>query len=340
MKIFLTVLERNDLLVRHKLERDKRVGDRMKVILLADEGWHPELIARALFIDDSTVRRHLNAYRDENRLTPDHKGSEAILTPNESQSLSKHIEETCYVKVKDIQEHVRNTYDKDLATSTLTTWLKRNDFSYKKPKLTPKADYDLQQKFIEEYNKTLNQAALDGDPVLFGDSVHPSQQTRPAYGWIKRGKDKIIEINSARKRLNIMGAISLETMKFQYKMYDKINGIATIEFMKQLEAAYPNNQKIHLILDNAGYHRSAEVEEYLKTSRVRVLFLPPRSPNLNSIERLWKIMHEYVSNNRIHAKFKDFKKAILYFFKSTMPSIFDVLVSRITDDFHVVSSAK
>ena len=81
MKIFLTVSERNDLLVRHKLERDKRVGDRMKVILLADEGWHPELIARALFIDDSTERRHLNAYREENRLTPDHKGSEAILTP-------------------------------------------------------------------------------------------------------------------------------------------------------------------------------------------------------------------------------------------------------------------
>lgn len=81
MNIFLTVSETNDLLLQHKLERDKCVGDRIKVILLTDEEWHLELIARALFIDDSTVRRHLNSYRNENRLTPDHKGSEAILIP-------------------------------------------------------------------------------------------------------------------------------------------------------------------------------------------------------------------------------------------------------------------
>lgn len=340
MNKFLSPSERNALLIKHKFERDKHIGDRIKVVLLADEGWHSELIAKALFIDSSTVRRHLNAYKNEKKLTADHKGSEPLLTQEESKALSEHIEQTCYVKVKNIQEYVYKTYGKKLGITTLTTWLKVNNFSYKKPKITPKADPERQEAFIEAYHKMSNQAALDGDPVLFGDSVHPSQQTRPAYGWIKKGQDKIIEVNSGRKRLNIMGAISLETMKFEYKMFDTINGAATIEFLQQLEVAYPNNQKIHLILDNAGYHCSTEVEEYLKTSRVKVLFLPPRSPNLNSIERLWKIMHEYVSNNRVHENFKDFKKEILHFFKTTIPSIFDVLVSRLTDDFHIVSCAK
>ena len=56
---------------------------------------------------------------------------------------------------------------------------------------------------------------------------------------------------------------------------------------------YPHAKKIHLIWDQAGYHICREVQEFLKTSRIKIHYLPPRSPNLNPIERLWKIMHEY-----------------------------------------------
>ncbi|CAO4843181.1 MAG: hypothetical protein FADNKDHG_01203 [Holosporales bacterium] len=70
-------------------------------------------------------------------------------------------------------------------------WLKRNKFTYKKPKLTP---YDPkiedQLAFIESYKKTLNDAAIEGDIILFGDAVHPTQQTRPSYGWVKKGEGK------------------------------------------------------------------------------------------------------------------------------------------------------
>lgn len=340
MNKFLTNSERKDLLIQHKKERDKRIADRIKVVLLYDDGWTSEMIARALFIDDSTIRRHLHDYRDENRLAPDHKGSEPILTSEESESLSKHLEDKCYAKVKEIQEYVRKTYNKISSVSTLTTWLKVHDFTYKKPKITPKADPELQKEFLKRYEDILNLAALDGHPVLFGDSVHPSQQTRPSYGWIKKGKDKIIEVNNGQKRLNIMGAINLETLVFNYKIFDTINGLATIEYFKLIETVYPDCLKIYLILDNAGYHKSEEVQEYLKTSRIQVIFLPPRSPNLNAIEPLWKVMHEYVSNNIVYEKFKDFKKSTLNFFDVTMPSIHYILVSRITDNFRLTSCAK
>ena len=104
---------------------------------------------------------------------------------------------------------MRKTYDKEMSVSGLTLWLKNNNFSYKKPKLIPKGDLELQEKFIKDYNKLMNEAALDDTPVLFGDSVHPSQQTRPAYGWIKKGQDKVIDTHNGRKRLNIMGANKL-----------------------------------------------------------------------------------------------------------------------------------
>lgn len=336
----LTKTEREKLLSQHRREKDKRVADRIKVVLLFDKGWSADKISAALFLDDSTIRRHLSAYKEENRLKGNHKGSEPILTKAESKLLSDHLEIETYVKVKDIQSYVRRSYQKEICISTLTSWLKKNGFSYKKPKLNPKGDPELQKQFIEDYNNLMNKASLDDTPVLFGDSVHPSQQTRPAYGWIKKGKDKIIEIHSGRKRLNVMGAINLETMGFEYNTFDTINSEATIVFLKQIERSYPEAVRIDLILDNAGYHRSYEVTEYLKTSRVNVHFLPPRSPNLNAIERLWKIMHEHVSNNKVYNKFKDFKKAVLEFFDNTVPNIYDLLVDRITDNFHPTSCAK
>ena len=340
MNKILTEEDRSKLLVQHKTERDKRIADRIKVVLLSDDNWSAESIAEALFIDDATVRRHLNSYKEEQRIEPNHKGSEPLLTKNESELLSVHLEEECYVKAKDIQAYISKTYNKNLSVPTVTLWLKNNNFAYKKPKLVPKADPELQKRFIAYYEQLLNKASIDNTPVLFGDGVHPSQQTRPAFGWIKKGKDKVIEVNSARKRLNILGAINLEDMKFEYQDFKTINGAATIEFFTKLENAYPKAARIDLILDNAGYNKSQEVVNFLKTSRVHVHFLPPRSPNLNAIERLWKIMHEHVSNNRVYLKFQEFKKAIFEFFDSSMPLMFDMLVSRITDNFRLTECAK
>lgn len=130
MNKFLPPSERSELILRHKLERDKRVCDRIKVILWSDEGLSAEIIAKLLFIDDSTVRRYLNEFKENKKLEPNHKGSEPKLTSAESLLLSSHLEETCYVKVKDIQSYVRETYNKEMAISTITTWLKVNDFSY------------------------------------------------------------------------------------------------------------------------------------------------------------------------------------------------------------------
>jgi transposase len=57
------------------------------------------------------------------------------------------------------------------------------------------------------------------------------------------------------------------------------------------------------------------VADYLKTSRVEIKFLPPYSPDLNLIERLWRFMNKKVRNNRYYEKFVDFKTEIYSFFE-------------------------
>lgn len=343
MKRFLKTTERQELLNQHKKERDKRTADRIKVALLYDDGLTLAEIAKVLFIDEASISRHLGIFLEEQRLYPAHKGSNPMLSHEESAALALHLEENLYTKVKEIQVYILATYNKSLAMTTVYNWLKNNKFTYKKPKLLPaNPNIEAQKAFVEEYETLMNKIAFTNDVVLFGDSVHPSQQTRASYGWVKKGKDKLIEVKSGRKRVNLMGVINLEDMRFIYKDYETINGLSAVNFLKKIKASYPDqNQTIHLIWDQAGYHTCSEVQEYLnKNPRIKIHYLPPRSPNLNAIERLWKVMHEHVSNNRTYEKFKDFKKALFEFFDSTMGNINDTLVSRITDNFHIPVLAK
>jgi len=337
MSTILSPENRAVLLSSHKKERDKRVADRIKAVLLYDEGWTQVQIAKALFIHEETVREYLNKYKEDGNLAPNHKGSKPILNESESSLLTAHLESRIYVKVKDIQAHIRGTMGKEMAISTIHDWLRSNGFTYKKPKIIPRdIDSVKQEEFIRQYHKIMNEASISGDPVLFGDAVHPSEQTKAAYGWIKKGKDKAIESTGARRRVNLMGALNLETMKLIWQDFDTINAKSAVEFLRQIECAHSTAKVIHLIWDRASYHMAKDVQEYLVSSKIKVHYLPPRSPNLNPIERLWKIMHEHVSNNRTYMKFQDFKDNLFRFFNDTVPIIYDELVNRITDNFQVL----
>jgi len=68
-------------------------------------------------------------------------------------------------------------------------------------------------------------------------------------------------------------------------------------------------------------------------------FLPPYSPNLNPIERLWKFMNERVLYNKYYEKFNEFKNAVLGFLESLVDPPADIrmaLAKRVTDNFQVI----
>ena len=170
------------------------------------------------------------------------------------------------------------------------------------------------------------------------DAVHPTQATKLSYGWIRTGQTKHVETTGSRTRLNIVGAIQLgnlaETVTAQY---ETINGESIIDFMTKLRGQY-GSKTVHLILDRSGYHRSMLVAEKAIELNIKLHFLPPYSPNLNPIERLWKVMNEKVRNNRFFKSSKDFKEAINRFFDDILPDIGHELDARINDNFELLKS--
>jgi transposase len=335
MKRTLSIQERSELKLRHKKERDKRICDRIKAVLAHDDGYSYSEVAKLLLLDDETVRRHIKEYFSNNKLAPENGGSQSYLSHEHAESLATHLEEKTYLQVKQICEYVLAQFDIQYSVSGMRQWLHDQGFCYKKPHGVPaKADAEKQSSFKIFYNNLKSTLAKD-EAIFFGDSAHPSHQTRPAYGWIKKGVRKAVKMTASQKRLNLIGAINLSNHKVVVKAVDWVNCDSLKLFCKQLIQATPKIKRVHLILDNAGYHKSKEFTEWIETTKIKLHYLPPYSPNLNPIERLWKVMHENVTYNRYYQKFACFKEATLGFFRD-IKKYKAILKTRITDNFQTL----
>ncbi|AWK13925.1 helix-turn-helix domain-containing protein [Candidatus Fukatsuia symbiotica] len=98
----LTASQKQDLERLHRYEHDGRVRDRIKAVLLKNEGWNNKALAQALRIHEETVRQHVTDWLSDEKLKPENGGSYSKLSVHESLLLEKHIESTTYSRVIDI----------------------------------------------------------------------------------------------------------------------------------------------------------------------------------------------------------------------------------------------
>lgn len=337
MEKMLTSTEREKLIRRHRNERDGRARDRIKAVLAYDEGYSYSEIAHILLLDDETIRRHVEDYLKSKKLYPANGGSESKLSNQEGEKLIAHLKEVTYLYVKDICAYVDQRFGIEYSVSGMTKWLHANNFRYKKPHAVPaKADKKKQEEFIKIYNR-LRQKKAGKEPIFFADSVHPQHQTRLTFGWIPKGERKAIATTARQRRLNIIGGISLESHRFVYTQAEKVSSESIKSFLSEVRKLRPREIKIHIIWDNAAYHRSNKIKEYAKILNIKLHYLPPYSPNLNPIERLWKLMHEHVTYNQYYEKFSQFTEATIEFLK-TIGRKKKILRARITDNFQTVQS--
>ena len=339
--IFLDDQDRVSLKIQHKKERDGRIRDRIKAVLLYDKGWTSQQIAEALLISDQAVRNHIEEYMASSKLRPKNGGSEEKLSKWQSDQLEYHLKEHTYLYVKDIVAFVMSTFKVSYTVPGMRSWLQRHGFSYKKPAVVPgKANKEQQEAWLAEYEK-LKQGLSEHD--CFTDGVHPTHNVQPACGWIKKGVRKEIPANTGRKRLNLSGAMDVITHKIVIHEDKTLNAEATIRFFKKIEKAYPNKATVHVFCDNAPYYRNKAVEQYLRTSKIALHFLPPYSPNLNPIERLWKWLKERVIYNTYYEGFEEFRDAVFGFFDilsaaDRESTLGQSLRSRVKDKFRPIQT--
>jgi transposase len=144
---------------------------------------------------------------------------------------------------------------------------------------------------------------------------------RPAGCWVLKETRVAIEQTSGRQRLNIHGALDLETGNTRMIEVDTVDANSTIALLSALEMLYPKKKTTHVFLDNARYHHARLVQAWLNRPdcRIKLHFLPPYCPHLDPIERLWGLAHKHVTHNKCYASFKEFAAAFLTFLREDVP---------------------
>lgn len=143
---------------------------------------------------------------------------------------------------------------------------------------------------------------------------------------------------SGRRRFNVLGALNAITKEVVTVENDSyINSFSVCELLLKLKDRSLDTP-ITLVLDNARYQTCKLVQDAAKELEIELLFLPPYSPNLNLIERLWKFVKKKALNSRYYPTFKGFCQAITETINSSDRSVIQELESLLTLNFQSFSN--
>jgi len=122
-------------------------------------------------------------------------------------------------------------------------------------------------------------------------------------------RDPVLIHHPTRRAVGYFGAVRLRDGRFLFQREtDRFNAATFFLFLKKLRRASQRpNRRVVVIVDNARYHHAVLHKDWRRrwARRFALSFLPPYSPDLNPIERVWKLTRRSCLHNRYFADLED-----------------------------------
>ncbi len=219
-------------------------------------------------------------------------------------------------------------------------FMKRHGLKFLKCGHIPaKADNEAQHQWVETELKPVIEAAQQGNVHLFFcDAAHFVLQPFICSLWC--AFRVFIKASAGRNRINVLGAVNAitkEVVTLTNTTY--ITSETLIEFLRLLKEKFPD-KAIAIVLDNARYQHCFVVKTMAKSLGIHLLFLPPYSPNLNIIERLWKFTKKKILYAKYYNNPKQFHEAIQGFFDGINKNLQGELKSLLSLKFQFFDNKK
>ena len=290
------------------------VRQKALVLLLKANNIPHNKIAEICNITENTVRNYLYGYRDAgiNSLTevPFNK-PQSELAQFET-IIRGYFDETPPSSIKQACAELKEILMIEIGETQLINYIKSIGVKYRKVAGIPaKVDCETQKKFHDnELLPSLEEAKEGKREVYFVDAAHFVLGAFLSFLW--SFKRIFVKTPSGRQRFNVLGALNATTKKIiSIKNETYITSIQVCELLKKihLQAKLP----ITIVLDNAKYQRCKLVQGLAAELNIELLFLPAYSPNLNLIERFWKLTKKNCLNSKYYKDFIPFKESITTF---------------------------
>lgn len=153
------------------------------------------------------------------------------------------------------------------------------------------------------------------------DEVHFQQHGSRCRMWVPpEDTNPTLLHHPTRKSVGYFGAVRLRDGKFVFRMQPgKFNGDTFGTFLQGLwRSSWQARRQVVVLADNASYHHSKVHRPWrdAHAARFRVEYLPPYSPELNPIERVWKLTRRSCIHNRYFPKIEGVSSAVEELFVS------------------------
>src|SRR3954470_17655321 len=343
--IDLSAEQRKEIERRRKGSLDRRVYQRLTAVLAVAAGTTREKVAELLGVSLSQLGEWLRVYRNEGLealCEINNKGDPGKLTPSQIEQLKAKVSTGCFRNSDQIRDWIKSTFAASYSSSGVKDMLKRIGVSYHKVTgFLWKADPDRQKAFVKKYRRqkaNAHRQAAGHTRRYFVDACHPVWGLSLVFScWLLVGQRFLVGMGGGRKRLNILGAYCPDDQEYLDLRLtrDNINGEQFVNLLRVLKERHPATKRFILYLDNAAYYGKPVVSDWLKRHpEFRLEPVPPYSPNVNLIERLWKFLKQKALG-RWHPSFEAMQAAVSEVLDH-LEQYRDELATLMVDEFHVI----
>ena len=220
------------------------------------------------------------------------------------------LESHNYRSAKQILPMIQEKIRRSISLSAVKAFLRREGYKWLKcASLPAKADPEKQYSFHEGTEKSLMERSKKGEISLFFVDAAHFVMGNTHLGYIWGMARRFVAPFTGRVRYNVLGALDFQAKKMLTVTNDTyITATQVVELLDMLAREYAL-LPIFLILDNASCQRCNLVQEHAKALGITLVYLPAYSPNLNMIERFWKLVKKELSTTSFNV-FSDYRKNI------------------------------
>ena len=290
-----------------ELKQVSRIGSsetatRCTAIQMLLAGISRQLVRDALLVSNRALRKWINCFKQagvDGLIVKKRPGRMNIITDQQAPELAQLIDEPEKAKrdfwtAKAFHGYIGEAYQIQCSYETVVRFFHKQGFALKTPQPWPDMqDEQLREAFVLELQKLFEQPDVD---IWFADESGFEGDPRPRKRWDKKGRKTRVTKNGGHLRMNVIGMVCPRSGEF-FAIEASHSDSATYQaYLDEADRQISFQRTTNiLVMDNASWHKRKSTNWH----GWQPMYLPPYSPDLNPIERIWLTMKARWFNNHV-----------------------------------------
>jgi transposase len=148
--------------------------------------------------------------------------------------------------------------------------------------------------------------------LYFFDESRFGTHSKIGHGWFKRGTRTEVKVKLGFKNFYLYSAVNPKSGESFSLTLPKVNTVCMNRFLEEM-VEYIGSKQTIIIMDGAGWHKSKDLKI---PSNIEIIYLPPYSPELNPVERLWSYIKQHTIKNKVYDCLDELENVVCNFITS------------------------